>query len=307
MAGFRPGKAVALMLKGVILFVIWGVIAFGVWKYLRGEWRLVGDVTAFDGEADWYLAEFPWLDPPLEEGVHIRGRAVVADVTEGLVLPLTFELPDDITPSTPEEVGTVIQIERFLEETGTYDDRTPAYRQNALVRIVDLGFECVIGETFIQGGEPPGEKPKKGPGLGEPPDGQIPALVAEVPRIALDGNRVSAGASETSARGGLPGGRHTSAFATTPQFPERQSRGGDAHAASGRAGAARKPRATDLTARLVEGMTPREVGAVLGEPVSHSTIGSGEREVKRYTWRLPDGSTLTCSFHADTLKKWEVE
>ena len=168
MAGFRPGKAVALMLKGVILFVIWGVIAFGVWKYLRGEWRLVGDVTAFDGEADGYLAEFPWLDPPLEEGVHIRGRAVVADVTEGLVLPLTFELPDDITPSTPEEVGTVIQIERFLEETGTYDDRTPAYRQNALVRIVDLGFECVIGETFIQGGEPPGEKPKKGPGLGEP-------------------------------------------------------------------------------------------------------------------------------------------
>lgn len=307
MAGFRPGRTVALLLKGIILFVIWGVIAFGVWKYLGGEWRLVGDVTAYDREAGWYLAEFPWLDPPLEEGVHIRGRAVVADVTEGAVLPLTFELPDDILPSSPDEVGTVIQIERFLEETGAYDDDTPAYRQNALVRIVDLGYECVIGEAFIQGGEPPDEKPRKGPGLGEPPDGQIPALVAELPRLTLDGNRVLAGAPEASARGGLPGGRRTGAFATTPQFASGEARGGGAHAASGRAGAARKPKAADLTARLVEGMTPREVGAVLGEPTSHSTIGSGEREVKRYTWRLSDGSTLTCSFRADTLQKWEVE
>ena len=147
MKGLRSDKAGVLLFKGLIVFVIWGVIVFGVWRYLGDEWAPGGDVTAFDPELNLYLAKFPFLDPPLEHGAHIRGKAVVVDVTDGVVLETTFDLPEGLGARQPAEVGTVIQIERLLEKVGEYGDGSPAYRQNAVVRLVDLGCERAIGEA----------------------------------------------------------------------------------------------------------------------------------------------------------------
>ncbi len=303
MSRFRSEKTVALLFKGLIALVVWGVIAVGVWKYLGDEWGPKSDVTAFDPEAALYSEEYPWLEPPLEGGVHIRAKAVVVDITDCAVLPLTFELPGDIAAHHPGEVGTVIQVERLLEEVGVYGDQAPAYRQNALVRLVDLGLGCTIGEAFIQGGEPPEEKPDDGPGFGALPDDQIPALVAHVPRIAPSGARVAG----NTARGGQPGVYAGSAFQTTPPPSERDRRRRTASAASGNGGAGRDSDTLDITKRLAQGMTVDDAVACLGEPLRHAVIGSGAREMTRYTWRLPDGRTLVCSFRSNSLQKWEFE
>ena len=287
---------VALLLKGLIVSVVWGVIAVGVWMYLGDEWGPKGNTAVFAADLDVYTFDFPFLEPSLGGDVHIRGKAVVVDVTDHVVLPETFDLPPDIAARAPDEVGTVIQVERLLEHVGGYDDQSPAYRQNALVRIVDLGYGCAIGEAFIVGGDPPEEKDGDGPGFGDSPDEQIPALVEGLPRITLDGRP---GEAEQTARGGLPAGDTANRFRASP-YQGAAATQRDAYGAQDR-------RTPEAVKHLFIGMTVDEALALLGPPLSRSRIGSGSDRATRCTWQLPEGGTLICRFRTNSLEEWEVQ
>lgn len=306
MTRFRVKKASTLFFKALFALVIWGVIAVGVWKYLGDEWGAKGDVTVFEPEIALYTAEFPFQNFSTEGGVYVRARAVVVDVTDSAVLPVTFSLPSDIAAREPAEVGTVIQVERLLEQVGTYGDQTPAYRQNALVRLVDLGFGCTLGEAFIEGDDPPENKDGDGPGFGAPPDDRIPALLARLPHITWEGVPLSENGAQNTARGGLPTGYSTGGFQATPFRTDSPMRRAEASSIE-RDSATEEQRASDILKRLTEGMRMDDAIVYLGEPQSHATIGSGARSVTQCTWQLPDGRSLTCSFGSDGLDKWEIE
>jgi hypothetical protein len=306
MKGLRSQNLAVLFVKGLIVFVVWGLIVFGVWRYLGEEWRITGDVAAFEPELDLYLAEFPFLEPPLKDGVHIRGKAVVVDLTEEVVLPTTFELPAEIAAEEPLEVGTVIQVKRVLEEVDEYDDGSPALRQDALVRIIDLGLECAIGEALVKGGNPPETKDGEGPGFGNAPDHLIPALVAGLPRYTLTGAPVSSASRESTARGGRTTAPAASAFVTS-SYGALPDAGGARTSASGGRNAGAEARVSGIMAVLKEGMTVDDVTARFGEPSSRASMGSGDRAVTQCTWRLPDGNAIACRFTANGLEKWEME
>ncbi len=290
---------VTLLLKGLIAFVVWGVIAVGVWMYLGDEWSPKGNTAVFAADLEVYTLDFPFLDPPIRNDAHIRGRAVVVDVTDHVVLPETFDLPPDIAARAPDEVGTVIQVERLLEHVGVYDDQSPAYRQNALVRIVDLGYGYAIGEAFIRGDDPPEEKPGDGPGFGDPPDQQILALVEYLPRITLDGRPVAGEFPESTARGGMTAGDFGSQFRTSPHIGVSATQR-DVYRAQ-------DPRTPEAIERLFLGMTVDEAIALLGPPLSRSRIGSGSDRATRCTWQLPEGGTLICRFRTNSLEQWEIQ
>ncbi len=307
MTRFRSEKVAALFLKGLIVLVVWGVIGFGVWKYLGEEWGAKSDVTVFEPEVQLYTAAYPFLDPPLEGGGYIRAKAVVVDVTDSAVLPLTFALSPDIAARDPAEVGTVIQVERLLQQVATYADQTPAYRQNALVRLVDIAAGCTLGEAFIEGNDPPETKAAGKPGFGDVPDGQIPDLLASLPRITWDGSQVVEASAQTTARGGLPGGYGGSAFQASPFVGDGSMRRADALGARAETASKEKSRASDIVKRLAPGMSIDDTIAYLGLPQSRGKIGAGNHTITECTWQLPDGSTLTCDFHTDGLHEWKVE
>ena len=51
---------------------------------------------------------------------YLQGKVVLVDVSDGWVMPLTLDLPDDLTPASPDEVESAVWLRSSDRRVGTY-------------------------------------------------------------------------------------------------------------------------------------------------------------------------------------------
>jgi hypothetical protein len=91
--------------------------------------------------------------PQLEPG-YIRGKAVLVNLGDASISPLTLDLPAELRPETPEEVSSAVWFNCVLVEVGTYSRGGGAYQESCELTIIDLATQVVVGGKTMSGSAP---------------------------------------------------------------------------------------------------------------------------------------------------------
>lgn len=68
---------------------------------------------------------------------------------------VTLDLPEELFPERPEDVGVVVGLYWGQEFVGTYDGGSQGYRETCLVRVFDADSGRLVFERTVVGGDPP--------------------------------------------------------------------------------------------------------------------------------------------------------
>ena len=116
--------------------------------------------------------------PPEEaaelEKTPFAGKTVVINMkTKKIDKEIYFGLPENLRASTPDDVETVVQVERERVQSGTYTDGAAAYRHRCNITVVDLKAHREIGKFSLSGFNPP---PRAKSGYGSRSGSDVPNL-----------------------------------------------------------------------------------------------------------------------------------
>jgi len=101
------------------------------------------------------------------------GRAVVINMkTKKIDKEIYFGLPESPRARTPDEVATVVHVERKKVKVGTYTDGAAAYRNRCTVTLVDLETHRKLDQDSMSGFNPP-PRAKSGSGSRSGSQGRI--------------------------------------------------------------------------------------------------------------------------------------
>jgi len=113
------------------------------------------------------------------------GRIVIVDMDENAFDPLTMQLPDDLFPTHPSQVGTVIQVHWLQEIDGQYVDGATAYRWRVVFCFVNLLTGEVSPHQSLLGSPPPYEKNDRDDRSGRKPINRFFEYLMRLPRKPL--------------------------------------------------------------------------------------------------------------------------
>jgi hypothetical protein len=121
-------------------------------------------------------------DPERDTG-YLRGKVVIVDVFNGVVMPLILELPDDLRPAAPEEVQSAVWLRNSSRGVGTYAGGARAEQGTIELTIVDLAEGLIVGTGTLVGPEPPPFIVGHDPGApARPSDHEVIAYLSGLPR-----------------------------------------------------------------------------------------------------------------------------
>src|SRR5207248_1841027 len=95
---------------------------------------------------------------------YIKGKVILINKKENKVDDLFFSLPEELRPSTPEEVGTVVWLEWGERQVGYYGSKdsswdqtfSPATMWHCDVTIIDLSIPAIlINKKYFVGSAAP--------------------------------------------------------------------------------------------------------------------------------------------------------
>lgn len=106
-----------------------------------------------------YIGEYTNL-PKLKEintTPYVKGKIITVNTSKNtLDDPVYFKLPKDLRAAKPEEVETIVWLERDRLQTGSYGV-LPAFTQVCQVTIIDKSQQVILARKLIEGSEPPSE------------------------------------------------------------------------------------------------------------------------------------------------------
>jgi hypothetical protein len=86
---------------------------------------------------------------------------------------LYFKLPDVMRAKNPDEVNTIVKIQRLSSSVGTYSNGSDAIQQSAHITVIDAKSNKAIADQYFEGSMPPGSVSGSGGGMGSSPDEEI--------------------------------------------------------------------------------------------------------------------------------------
>jgi hypothetical protein len=96
---------------------------------------------------------------------------------------LFFELADDLRPTTPEEVGTLVLLQWGSRQVGRYGEMGgSASVQTCSVVVLDKERGKIVGETEVEGGPPPRTGSRLRGASGSRPTDKVIAYLYSLPR-----------------------------------------------------------------------------------------------------------------------------
>lgn len=174
--------------KGALIF--WGVVIviglcvggyFGVRSIIRAN-----TVAPFNKQIASYVGNgVPGPGPannPNKGTGKIKGKVIPIDMTANTVDYIYFDLPDELRPAKPEDVGTVVLLQWGKNQVGTYTGGSAAYQQTVQVTVLDKDTRDIIGQQSFSGSMPPQRKKSSESGTGSKPETEVINFVKALPR-----------------------------------------------------------------------------------------------------------------------------
>src|SRR5262249_8471941 len=85
-----------------------------------------------------------------------KGKVLPVSVTDKKVDWFYYDVPQDMRATTPEEVGTVVQLFWGEDKVGEYHPGGGgAYVRTCRVVVIDHEKRLAVGEASFRGGDPP--------------------------------------------------------------------------------------------------------------------------------------------------------
>jgi hypothetical protein len=150
---------------------------FGI-RYLIRQSQL----SAFTQRINEYTAQPAGVAPP-ELGAYVVGKIIPVDMRDSKKIDwLYYDLPGELQPSTPEEVGTIVWLFWGEQQVGKYTTGGGAYVRTCRVTVIDRIKNVRVTEMTFQGGQPPQTIRGSGNGYGDYPTEQIVNWLKSLPR-----------------------------------------------------------------------------------------------------------------------------
>lgn len=166
------------------------------WAFLLIAW---GAFWLFNSGRDWrrtapfreQLQEFTAISDVQPIKPYIRGKILIVDNTNNIVPKAQSDLPDDLRALRPEEVTTVVLLNRDDTKIGNYVDQSSravysAYKREVTISVVDSQTiaghrrNVAVGGTILYGSDPP---PQAGADAwGSDPIGEVVPYLESLPR-----------------------------------------------------------------------------------------------------------------------------
>jgi hypothetical protein len=171
----NKGKIIGWVLVGVVAAGVAGF--FGVRLLLRAN-----KVKPFKEHLATYTQP---INQPEKEFTSKKpiGKCVTVDMEKNEVDSIYFDLPDELRAETPDQVGTIVQLNWGKQQVNEYEGGKPAYKQRCDVLVVDRAtMSAVAAETFW-GSDPPSQiKSSQSEGSGDKPTDQVVNFLKGLPR-----------------------------------------------------------------------------------------------------------------------------
>lgn len=105
-----------------------------------------------------YLSEYKEIcntQNRIENGAYIRGKIVPIDIKQSKIHELLFNLPGEVRARKPEDVKTILLIERILTKVGRYSDGQDAYEITWRIKLIDTTIPAIVAEKDFFGSDAP--------------------------------------------------------------------------------------------------------------------------------------------------------
>jgi hypothetical protein len=136
----------------------------------------------FNSHIDEYITDTETSTDSIHYSPYIRDKVIPVDAENRIVDDIYFSLPDELKPSGPEEVGTIIYIERIEIQVGQYTDGYGAYQDYWDITIVDKTALNIVDTVRIYGDKPPEKKQSSGPRTGTGPEKKVIEYLTKLAR-----------------------------------------------------------------------------------------------------------------------------
>jgi len=142
----------------ILTIAVYGVVlvfvgAF-VWDFIQKRRKGSEEKTAlkpFRGVASRFPSTAELRTLRRTESPYIQGKVLPLELKSKKVNKwVYFGLPIEIRPASPEEVDTILWIDRREEKLGRYDNGEPYVRQIWDIRLVDVRKLIITAETKVQ-------------------------------------------------------------------------------------------------------------------------------------------------------------
>jgi hypothetical protein len=138
-------------------------------------------VESFNFHISEYIADVDKSTESTNYSPYLRGKVITIDNENKAIDDIYFSLPNELKASEPNEVGTIILIERREVAVGRYTDGTGAYQDFWQLTIVDKTLLTIVGTIEISGEEPPEYKQSSGPKTGTSPKTKVIEYLSNLP------------------------------------------------------------------------------------------------------------------------------
>lgn len=91
----------------------------------------------------------------IKQEPYVNGKILVVNPKSRDIDEIHMQLPDCRRAVKPDEVGTIVWVEKTSENCGTYNTGTNAVQELCKVTIIDKSIPAIIYEVTFRGGEPP--------------------------------------------------------------------------------------------------------------------------------------------------------
>jgi hypothetical protein len=114
---------------------------------------------------------------------YVKGKVIPVSVADREVDWLYYDLPDDLRPAAPDQVGTVVWLRWDKVKVGQYGNNGgDANVQTCDVTVIDLAARRVVDQRRFVGGEPPQSSRRGSSASGSKPTEPIVAYLKSLPR-----------------------------------------------------------------------------------------------------------------------------
>jgi hypothetical protein len=152
---------------------------FGGYYLIREGWRR-HTLAAFNEQ----IAEF--TKPPRKAASKVpagmRGKLLPIDVEENRVSPLYFELPDQLRPESPDDVGAIAWLEWGNANAGKEDSEGQV--KTCKIHMIDRATNTLLGVAYFRGPRPAERKGWFGAEEPAAPKEEVLKYLTSFPRMA---------------------------------------------------------------------------------------------------------------------------
>jgi hypothetical protein len=161
----------------ILLVIGLGVGGFFGIRYLARQ----GELGPFNDQINDYTA--PAARVGKEESPYVKGKVIPVNLKSKDVDWLYYDLPDNLRPTSPGEVGTVVWLDWGEVKVGQYGSGGGgAFVQTCKVTVIDKARRAIVGETVVRGSDPPRSSRRGSSASGSKPTTEVVQYLNRLPR-----------------------------------------------------------------------------------------------------------------------------